>query len=364
MAVVATKCKNCGAELKYQPEVDGWKCEFCDAAYTLEQLSHMEVSEQPAGKNKAVAMPEEEQSTDGTEGALVRYQCPHCHAQVITTAETAATACVYCGRPLLMGETLTGENTPTFVIPFATTKEQAMQTFRAHAKKKPFLPKAFLSDVQIQKITGMYVPFFLHDCAMDGSLTAQGDTVRSWSDSNYRYTETTTYAVQREGSMAFHKIPTDASLKLENAIIDALEPFDYSKLTEFSSAYLAGFFAEKNTEDLEPCRNRGLERARKSMERELRQSCSKYSSLRVSDSSLQVQEVSSDYGMLPVWLLYTTYKKQNYLFAMNGQTGKFVGEFPVDKGRAAAKSVGATGIALGVAGLLTTLYLLIGGLFG
>ncbi|MCI6866591.1 MAG: hypothetical protein MR871_01330, partial [Lachnospiraceae bacterium] len=40
------------------------------------------------------------------------------------------------------------------------------------------------------------------------------------------------------------------------------------------------------------------------------------------------------YALLPVWVLNTMYKGKLYTFAMNGQTGKFVGNLPSDKGKA------------------------------
>ena len=39
------------------------------------------------------------------------------------------------------------------------------------------------------------------------------------------------------------------------------------------------------------------------------------------------------YALLPVWLLTTRWNGANYLFAMNGQTGKMVGNLPIDKGK-------------------------------
>ena len=38
--------------------------------------------------------------------------------------------------------------------------------------------------------------------------------------------------------------------------------------------------------------------------------------------------------LYPVWLLNTTWNGNKYTFAMNGQTGKFVGDLPVDKAAA------------------------------
>ena len=39
------------------------------------------------------------------------------------------------------------------------------------------------------------------------------------------------------------------------------------------------------------------------------------------------------YALLPVWMLHTKWNGQDFLFAMNGQTGKLVGDLPTDRGR-------------------------------
>ena len=38
------------------------------------------------------------------------------------------------------------------------------------------------------------------------------------------------------------------------------------------------------------------------------------------------------YALYPVWILNTTWKDKKYIFAMNGQTGKIVGDLPADNG--------------------------------
>jgi len=38
------------------------------------------------------------------------------------------------------------------------------------------------------------------------------------------------------------------------------------------------------------------------------------------------------YALYPVWLLNTSWNGKKYTFAMNGQTGKLVGDLPMDKG--------------------------------
>lgn len=59
------------------------------------------------------------------------------------------------------------------------------------------------------------------------------------------------------------------------------------------------------------------------------------------------------YAMMPVWMLSTKWKDQNYLFAMNAQTGKLVGDLPVDPMRYNL-------LRLAVAGGITLLMVLTG----
>ena len=40
---------------------------------------------------------------------------------------------------------------------------------------------------------------------------------------------------------------------------------------------------------------------------------------------------SPKHVLYPVWLLNTTWRGKKFVFAMNGQTGKFVGDLPLDK---------------------------------
>ena len=60
------------------------------------------------------------------------------------------------------------------------------------------------------------------------------------------------------------------------------------------------------------------------------------------NTSVQVRNGLAKYALYPVWLLNTSYKGEKYTFAMNGQTGKFIGNLPVDNGKLAALFAGLT----------------------
>ena len=50
-------------------------------------------------------------------------------------------------------------------------------------------------------------------------------------------------------------------------------------------------------------------------------------------TAIQLKNSKARYALYPVWLLNTTWEGKKYTFAMNGQTGKFVGDLPVDKNK-------------------------------
>ena len=72
-----------------------------------------------------------------------------------------ATTCVYCQRPVVLEAQMAGAFRPQYVLPFAKTREDAVAAFREYVKKKPLLPREFTGEQAMQKITGVYVPFWL-----------------------------------------------------------------------------------------------------------------------------------------------------------------------------------------------------------
>ena len=60
------------------------------------------------------------------------------------------------------------------------------------------------------------------------------------------------------------------------------------------------------------------------------------------NSSIQLHGGKAKYALFPVWVLSTSWRGENYIFAMNGQTGKFVGNLPVDKAAARKWTLGLT----------------------
>lgn len=330
---IVYKCPTCGAEIFWTASKNCFECEYCGDSFTLEQMRASgqggEVNEEKAEKHEEIVNGEYTESTDGTVGSdLVKYTCSHCGAEIITDRSTAATICVYCGNAVIMGEQIINDFAPDYVIPFAVEKKRVMEEFRKFSKK-PLTPKDFNCDKVVDKMQGVYIPFWLYSGKCRGRINAEGINTRTWRSGDYRYTEKKYYAVSREGTLGFEKVPVDASAKTDNDAMDSIEPYDYSAMVDFEPAYLSGFLAERYDEDDEKCFARAKERIENTTRDELRETC-KYDIVNVRDYDKSIKLGKTKYALLPTWLLYTTYKDKKYFFAMNGQTGKFIGNLPID----------------------------------
>ena len=127
------------------------------------------------------------QGEDHAEEVTV-YTCPSCGAQILTDRNTTATFCVFCHNPAVIAGRLEGAFRPAYVLPFVLKKEHALQALEGLCKKKPLLPRDFTATHHIEKLSGLYAPFWLFDCQVDASLSARAERITSWSDSSYRYT--------------------------------------------------------------------------------------------------------------------------------------------------------------------------------
>lgn len=228
------------------------------------------------------------------------------------------------------------------IIPFKLDKKAAKAKLQEHLKGKTLLPRVFRSQNHIDEIKGVYVPFWLFDSDADAQLRFTATRTRCWSDSKYDYTETNYYSVRRDGILGFDAVPVDGSSKIEDDLMESIEPFAMQDAIPFQTAYLAGYVADKYDVSAEDSIERANKRIRRSTEETFQQTVTGYDSVKVENSSIQLHGGKAKYALFPVWLLSTSWRGENYLFAMNGQTGRFVGDLPVDKGAARKWMLGLT----------------------
>ena len=265
-----------------------------------------------------------------------------CGGEIVGDDTMAASACPFCGNPIVLTGQFAGALRPDLIIPFKLDKKAAKAKLQEHLKGKTLLPRVFRSQNHIDEIKGVYVPFWLFDSDADAQLRFTATRTRSWSDSKYDYTETNYYSVRRDGTLGFDAVPVDGSSKIEDDLMESIEPFAMQDAIPFQTAYLAGYVADKYDVSAEDSIERANKRIRRSTEETFQQTVTGYDSVKVDNSSIQLHGGKAKYALFPVWLLSTSWRGENYLFAMNGQSGKFVGDLPVDKGAARKWMLGLT----------------------
>ena len=319
--VLDNDCPTCGASLKYNPKTQSWLCEFCRVNYTLDELKkHNNASSED--NNKDVIQDKEN---------LTIYKCGNCGAEIVADETTSATFCVYCRSTAILKSKLSGEFKPDYIIPFKVDKKKPESEFANLSKGRIFTPKYFTDPTNIEKIRGIYIPFWLYDINVSGSMDFSAQTVRGWTSGNTHYTETSYYDVFRTASMDYIKVPVDGSTRFENDIMNSIEPFDYNEMTDYNHAYLSGFLAEKYNVSADEAYKDADARSMTSTRNEITSTLSHYTSKKVKKDTLVSKMLEKKYVLLPVWMVNVRYGNKSYIFAMNGQSGKFIGNIPIDK---------------------------------
>ena len=347
--VLEYKCPCCDAPLKFDDTLQKMRCEFCDNEVTIEAVREYN----DVGSDEEAQWEEPSAQWDSAEQeSLQSFTCSACGGEIISDENTAATFCPYCENPTILPGRLSGGLKPDAVIPFKTSKEDAKSAFLKLCKGKPLLPKMFTEKQRIEMITGIYVPFWLYDCDCSMDAKFRATRIKTWSDSRYYYTKTEYYLLSRAAEASFSHIPMDGSKKLDDAIMESIEPFDYAQMVDFETAYLSGFFADKYDVQVDEGHSRIKERAQDTIYETIRQSCVGYSSLVPLSQNVHINHGKARYVLLPVWMLHTQYEGKTYVFAMNGQTGKMTGTLPVCKKRSAAWFGGISAAVTALAALI------------
>lgn len=370
MAIQVTnyQCPACTGPLHFVGASGKLECDYCGSSFEVAEIEalYAEKEEKAAAVTEAERQKEQQQAagnewdTSGLdddwgneiEGMKV-YSCPSCGAELICEETTAATSCPYCGNPTVVPGQFSGALRPDYVIPFRLDKEQALSILKKHYRGKFFMPNEFKKKDTVDKIQGVYVPFWLFDGEAEGMVEFHGERSRVTRQRDVEITRTDHYRLLRGGSLSFEKVPVDASTKMPDDYMDSIEPYDYTELKPFSTAYLPGFLADKYDVSVDDGMVRADLRCQKSLEQELEARINGYTSVSPVRRNIRLNKGKVHYALLPVWLLNVNWQEKPYLFAINGQNGKIVGAVPAIKKKAVGLFFAVAAALSAIGGILT-----------
>jgi len=347
MSVLTYKCPNCGGGMVFDPEKQNYACEYCLSEFTQEELDALASAEQEEAT--------EDISEQQEKGEALVYTCPSCGAEIATDETTAATFCYYCHNPVVLSGKLSGDQMPALVVPFKISQEDAKNRFISWIGKKKYVPSAFFSKKQIEKLSGVYFPYWTYDCTMKGSLNGTARDIRVWRTGDVEYTETKVFSIRRAGEMKLRDISRNALQKSQGKMMEGILPFDLKAAENFHTGFLSGFQAEVKDIERETFESEVSNEVNGYAKNLLSGTVTAHNSFTMDHFHADVQKGLWHYVLLPVWILTYRSGKDMYYFAMNGQTGQVCGKLPLD-----TKKLGIT--CAGIFAAVTALVTLIGGL--
>lgn len=353
--VLEHKCPSCGASVVFDAKSQMITCPYCSTSFEVDEFADKskEASENTVyyGENVAEVNRESEtiysesvesvdsdskigepteDSRETIDEEFQLFTCNSCGAELVCDDNTVATKCPYCDSEVIFTGRISEQLKPDFIIPFKIDKKSAKEALKKHYSNKFLLPRVFKDENHLDEIKGIYVPYWIFDYDISGEASFKAERRTYYSDAEYDYIQTDHYRIETEGNCAFDSIPADGSSKLDDKLMESVEPFIYEDSKDFQSIYLSGFLSDKYDVESKEVESIVKSRAENSLLNELRNKVHGYDSVNEFDHSFTVDSKHTRYAMMPVWILNTSWNGNKYKFAMNGQTGKFVGDLPID----------------------------------
>ena len=326
------KCPACGGTLEFDSRSQKMKCPYCDTEVDVDAFKNQEQKDKEAASEQidtetvkgGSAFSEQENAQ------MESYICESCGGQIVVQKGTGATSCPFCGNPHVVPKMFEGTLKPDFIVPFKLDKKAVKECYRRHHQGKHFLPAVFKDENHISEIKGVYVPYWLFSSRVRGNLVFRCVQVERWSDSDYDYVRRNYYDVTRKGWIEFENVPHDGSSQMDDTLMESIEPFDPKEGVDYQAAYLSGYAANRYDQDQEAVTPKVEERMKNSTKREFENTISGYDSVSLRREDIRFKKMGAKYVLYPVWLMGTNWRGKRYTFAMNGQTGRFVGNLPRD----------------------------------
>lgn len=305
-------CPNCGGNLKFDIPSQQLACEYCHTQadpYSFED--------------------KDEQNFVNQDYEVTVFSCPQCGGEIVSTDNSAAEFCTFCGASTILHSRLRNEKRPNYIIPFKKTKEDCKKAYSALMKKAIFAPDALKDPKYIDGFRGIYMPYWAFYVEQQGDFQLAGSRTRRRGD----YIITDHYSLKGDIDAYYKGLSYDASSSFDDAISEKLAPFDVKGMKAFTPAFLSGFYADTADVDSEEYRMEAENFATDESAKKIH-ATPEFAGMAISGSlgagELGTRTKEVDSTMFPVWFMSYRNAGRVAYATVNGQTGKVVTDLPVD----------------------------------
>lgn len=306
-------CPDCGVEMQFDEDTGNLMCPSC------KKMEWVEGYEKDFIKYRHV---KDLYEFEDEEARL--YVCKSCGMRLLTNNRTALRECYFCGGAMTAGERVSGDLKPTRIIPFSVSEKQAKKAFSRWFLKVKFAPREFRIKKRACKCHAVYLPVWIFQFRSQGEARLHAIKSRKAVDEEEKekIIETDHFDLYRRFDLGFDHLPICASGKIEQRFLEALEPYDFSALKKFDVYSDFTIPAEQYTAKDDKLENGARKRVQELTDEYLLHTAEEYEEAQVVQREYQAGKAGTEYIWLPIWFVSIEPGDNEYLFVMNGQTGK------------------------------------------
>lgn len=311
-------CPTCGAGLVFDPKTQNLLCLSCRNQYDPENIEKMHLDQ---------AKEVEKQIDTEKEYEAISYKCSHCGAELITTDETITTFCSFCRIGTMLDRKTVKKKKPDYIIPFKITKDECKKIYINKIKKSLFAPKNMIETQEVEKIRGIYMPYWVYSFEKHGNDTSMGEKYNHRSGDYVYYDD---YSLTTNVDAHCSGITHDATSNFYDRLSESIAPYTVKEKKNFSPAYLSGYYADNEDVDDNTYMIENKKIASDHLSKILgkEREYHKYNAKPYIDLSKSRAELA----LFPVYFLATRNNRRNRISyaVINGQTGKIAADIPID----------------------------------
>lgn len=350
------KCPNCASELRFDADSGICFCDKCGTSYNISDISVNTVNDikksenelhetkvlihsPKTHRNSTSSSKDDEKTTENIEPTMnfsaIKNTCASCGAEILTDSRTLIDYCVYCGSQNFVSDKVDNIYKPSALIRFYFDEDGAIQSFLEWARTRNDALIGFWNKNNIKRLRGFFIPYWLYDVDCEMDLDAIVSSREVESDEYEVTTYQNLYKSNMKRNIRWRNIEYYASRKFPRSFFKSIDYYDFDLLIPFNEKYLKGFYADCYDEPeksfTEQIRRDLKQSVISTYEAEAKNIFRGFQTCSVKENRTKVKKFVAKYVLLPVWILEYEYDGEIYTFAINGQTGDVVGDYPEGK---------------------------------
>jgi DNA-directed RNA polymerase subunit RPC12/RpoP len=320
-------CPSCGGNMEFSPDEQKLQCPYCK---TVVEIENEETDVREYNLRDA-----EDKASHNWGGDKVVFKCSNCGGATVVDSSAKASFCSFCGSSHVVKTDEKAGIKPETMVPFKINSDKAKKKFKSWIKGKFFAPGQVKKDQTLERLQGVYIPFFTYDSSSNTAYTAKRGThyyttrtkVVNGKTVTERVRHTRWTTVRGVYSNYFDDVLVNVSRNIDDDLVKRMGGYNLRKLLPYKAEYMSGFIAEKYSLSL----NEGWYKAKMDIDDSIDQGIRR----QVGGDEFRLLNKNTDYGqikykhvLLPLWMSAYKYKEKIYKFLVNGQTGKVSGQYP------------------------------------